>query len=198
VNVLSEIRAEVKRKLIHMIPGFLAIPVVVWIGNPIATLIAAFFLAIYSIHEAKLRLGLKFDVPIASQTFKVMARREELEKGYFTGAVYFWACTLAIVAIMEPVRAAAAVMVSSFGDAAAAIMGKAIPLVKLPYNPSKSLGGFLGMLVMSALSCLVAGIPITVSLVVAAVSALVESLTRVSVLDELTVPVVAALLLQLY
>jgi len=88
-----------------------------------------------------------------------MARREELEKKYFTGTIYFWGCTLAIVALMEPVKAAAAVMISSFGDAAAAIVGKGFNSPKLPCNPRKTLAGTLAMFLASLASCILAGIP---------------------------------------
>jgi len=195
IPVKPETLRELRRKSIHLIPGFCAIPVVVWLGNPVASIIAAFFFAVYALHEAALRLNLKLSVPIASQTFKIMARREELEKRYFTGTVYFWGCTLAIVALMEPVKAAAAVMVSSFGDAAAAIVGKELASPRLPYNPSKTLAGSLAMFLASLASCILAGVPLLTSLITSLVSTLAESLTRTSVLDELTVPVTAALLL---
>jgi len=193
--VKKEVIKEIKRKSIHLIPGFCAVPVVVWLGNPIATIIAAFFFTIYTLHEAALRFGWSIDIPIASQTFKIMARREELEGKYFTGTVYFWGCTLAIVALMEPVRAAAAVMVSSFGDAAAAIIGKQFNNIKLPYNPRKTLAGSIAMFLTSLVSCLIVGVPLTPSLVTSLVSTIVESLTKNSILDELTVPITAALLL---
>ncbi len=121
-----------------------------------------------------------------------MAREEELKGRYFTGTVYFWACTLAIVALMEPHLAAAAVMISSFGDAAAAITGKAIPKPKLPYNKAKTLAGSLAMFLTSTISCLAAGIPLPTALTASALSTLAESLTRKSVLDEATVPITAA------
>ena len=139
-----------------LIPGILAIPVVVWLGNPYATLISLFFLTIYAAHEVSLRYNLRWNVPIASHTFKVMARKEELEGKYFTGSVYFWVCTTIIVALMEPTRAAAAVMVSSFGDAAAAILDKALAGPMLPYNPRKTIAGSFAMLVTSILSCMTA------------------------------------------
>jgi len=193
----EEVIREIKRKSIHLIPGFLAIPVVVWLGNPYATLISLFFLAIYAAHEASLRLNLPWNVPIASHTFKVMARQEELKERYFTGSVYFWACTTIIVALMEPTRAAAAVMISSFGDAAAAIVGKAIASPAIIYNPRKTLAGSLAMLAASLLSCLVASIQLNTSIIVSLAATLIESLTRNSVLDELTVPSAAAVLLHL-
>ena len=193
----EEVIGEIKRKSIHLIPGFMAIPVVVWLGNPYATAIALFFLALYSLHELVLRLGLNVDVPIVSHTFRVMARREELEGRYFTGTVYFWACTTAIVALMEPWRASAAVMVSSFGDAAAAILGKAFRTPSLPFNPRKTVGGLVAMFLASLASCLLARVPLTTSLIVSAAAAAVEGLTRISVLDELTVPITAAVLLHL-
>ncbi|ABL78847.1 diacylglycerol/polyprenol kinase family protein [Thermofilum pendens] len=193
----QETLRELRRKSIHVIPGVLAIPVVVWLGNPIATAIAAFFFALYAVHEAVLRLGLRVEVPIASHTFRVMARREELEGGYFTGTVYFWFSTLLIVALMEPHRAAASVMVSSFGDAAAAVVGREVGGPRLPFNRRKTLAGSAAMFLAAFASCLVAGVPLFPSLVASIVSTLAEAATTSSTLDELTVPAASALTLGL-
>lgn len=192
-----ETLAELRRKSIHLIPGACAIPVVVWLGNPAATAIAAFFFSIYTAHEVVLRLGLKVKIPIASDTFRVMARKEELEGRYFTGTVYFWLCTLLIVALMEPHRAAAAVMISSFGDAAAAVVGRELGGPRLPFNPRKSLPGSLAMLAASLASCALAGVPATAAVSASLAATAAEALTRPSTLDELTVPLAAAVALQL-
>jgi len=191
-----EVAAEIRRKSIHMIPGFLAIPVVVWLGNPYATLIAAFFLALYALNEVSLRLGLNWRIPIAWHTYRFMARREELEKRYFTGTVYFWAVTTAVVFLLEPRLAAAAVMISSFGDASAAIVGKVLEGPRVPPG-NKTLTGFAAMFLASLASALLCGVSFEASLLASLLAALAELLTPLSTLDELTVPAVAAAVLQL-
>lgn len=184
----TEVVAEIRRKSIHTIPGFLAYPVIIYLGKPVALAISAFFLVLYALNEVSLRKGLRFKVPIAYHTYRVMARREELEGRYFTGTIYFWSLTLTTIMLLEPLKAVAAVMVSSFGDAAAAIAGKAFGGVKLPFNERKTITGSLAMFAVSSLSCLLVGLPQTLSVVVAAVATAAEAFTRSSVLDELTVP----------
>ena len=184
----AEVAAELRRKSIHVIPGFLAYPVIIYLGKPAALIISALFLALYALNEVPLRKGLRLKVPITYHTCMVMARREELEGKYFTGTIYFWFTTPVTIALLEPLRAVAAVMVSSLGDAAAAIAGKALGGVRLPFNRGKTLSGSLAMLAVSALSCLLAGLPLYLSATVAVVATVVEALTRSSVLDELTVP----------
>ncbi|QOJ78769.1 hypothetical protein IG193_08475 [Infirmifilum lucidum] len=192
----EEVVAEIRRKSIHAIPGFMAIPVVVWLGNPYATAIACFFLVLYALNEASLRLKLNWRIPIAWHTYRLMARRDELERGYFTGTVYFWAVTTAVVWLMEPHLAAATVMVSSFGDAAAAIFGKALGGPRVPLS-NKTLTGFAGMFLASMASTLICGVRVEAALLASLLSAAVELATPLSTLDELTVPVTAALSLQL-
>jgi len=195
--VRPDVVAELRRKSIHVIPGFLAYPVIIYLGKPAALIISAFFLALYALNEVSLRKGLRIKVPIAYHTYRVMARREELEGGYFTGTVYFWSLTLVTIALLEPLKAVAAVMVSSLGDAAAAITGKALGGARLPFNRRKTVAGSLAMFAVSMVSCLLVGLPPSLSAVVAAVATVAEALTRSSVLDELTVPlaVLATLLL---
>ncbi|WFO75716.1 hypothetical protein J4526_02270 [Desulfurococcaceae archaeon MEX13E-LK6-19] len=187
----DEVIREVKRKSIHVIPGFLAIPIIIWIGQYIALIIAIFFFIIYSLNEIMLRKNINIKIPIAYQTYRFMARRDELEKRYFTGTVYFWGFTILIIALLPPIEAAAAIMISSLGDAAAAIIGKMCGQPRLPYNRNKSLCGTLAMFLVSYLSCIIAGVPSLQSILASSSSAVVESLTTRSVLDEITVPLTA-------
>ncbi len=189
---ISQVLFEVKRKSIHVIPGFAAIPIVVWLGKHVAIPIAVLFLALYTLNELYLKGIVKFKAPIAYQTYRIMARREEVEKRYFTGTIYFWTMTVAVIVLLEPVKAAATVMVSSLGDAAAAITGKAFPNPRNPLNRGKSIAGSIAMFAVSLLSCIVAGISVKTSLIVALLATVTEALTTISVLDELTVPVVTA------
>lgn len=193
----SEVVAELRRKSIHVIPGFLAYPVVMWLGRLAGVLISALFLLLYLLNELSLRKGLRVKVPIAYHTYRVMAREEELKGRYFTGTIYFWLLTLVTILLLEPQRAVAAVMVSSLGDAAAAITGKAIGGARWPFNKRKTLAGSLAMLAVSISSCLLVGIQLPASLAVPLIATIVEASTRPSVLDELTVPLAALVVLLL-
>jgi phytol kinase len=195
--VKSEVVAELRRKSIHVIPGFLAYPVVMWLGRLAGVLISALFLLLYLLNELSLRKGLRVKVPIAYHTYRVMAREEELKGRYFTGTIYFWLLTLVTILLLEPQRAVAAVMVSSLGDAAAAITGKAIGGARWPFNKRKTLAGSLAMLAVSISSCLLVGIQLPASLAVPLIATIVEASTRPSVLDELTVPLAALVVLLL-
>ena len=183
---------EIKRKSIHVIPGFLAIPFVVWLGRPIALATSLFFLTLYTLNEASLRKNLGWKVPIAYHTYKIMARREELEGRTFIGTVYFWSLTSLIIALLPPEPAAAAIMVSSLGDAVAAIVGRAMPRPRNLLNSRKSLAGSLAMLLVSTFVCTLVGFDIIKSLAIALLSTIVEACTKKSVNDEITVPLAAA------
>ncbi len=189
----KDVLREIKRKSIHVIPGLFAIPFIEWLGKPHALAVSAFFFTLYSLNEYALRTGKKWSVPIAGHTFRIMARREELEKRTFIGTVYFWGLTILIIAFLPPAQAAATVMISSFGDAAAAIIGKALGGPRIPYNKRKTVIGSAAMFLVSATSCLVAGIQLYPSLFASGISTIVESLTRTSVNDEITVPLVAGI-----
>jgi len=189
LDVRSALR-ELKRKSIHMIPGFAAIPIVVWLGRSWGIAISCLFLALYTLNELHLKGFIKREIPIATHTFKIMARREEIEKRTFIGTVFFWSTTLALIALLPPARAAAAVMISSFGDAAAAIVGKLVGGPRVPMS-NKTVAGSLAMFVTSIACVSLAGIPMVPGLIAATASTIAEAFTKISVLDELTVPIVA-------
>ncbi len=191
----DEVLREVKRKSIHVIPGFAAIPIVVWLGKVVAIPIALLFLTLYLLNELHLKGLIRRPIPIATHTFRIMARREEIERRTFIGTIFFWSLTVIIIALLPPVKAAAAIMVSSFGDAAAAIVGKAFPKPSLPFNKRKSVWGSIAMFCISTICCIVAGVELGASLIASGISAFVEALTHISYLDELTVPIAASLVL---
>lgn len=188
----DDVVREVRRKSIHIIPGVMAIPVVVWGGKLVSVPIAAFFFALYLLHEVSLRMNLRFRVPIAYHTYTMMAREEEIKGKHFRGATYFWGITLLLVALLPPIHAAASVMVSAFGDAAAAIVGKAVGGPRLPLVPRKTVAGTTAMFLAGTASCLVVGLPVVIALLTAATSTIAEWLCKRSVDDELAVPAVAA------
>ena len=187
----EEVLKEIKRKSIHVIPGFFAIPFIEWLGKPYALAVSILFFTLYALNEYALRTGKNWKVPIAGHTYEIMARKEELEKKTFIGTVYFWGLTILIIAFLPPQQAAAAIMISSFGDAAAAIVGKAVGGPRIPYNRRKTVSGSIAMFIVSLISCLLAGVSIYAGIIVSLLSTIAESLTTVSVNDEISVPVTA-------
>ncbi len=155
--------------------------------------IAAFFFTLYLLHEVSLRMNLRFKAPIAYHTYMMMAREEEIKEKHFRGATYFWGVTLLLVALLPPIHAAVSVMVSAFGDAAVAIVGKAVGGPRLPLVPRKTLAGTTAMFLAGITSCLAVGLPVLIALLTATTSTVAEWFCKRSVDDELTVPAVAAL-----
>lgn len=184
---------EVRRKSIHMIPGFFAIPFIYWLGRGVAAAVSALFFTLYALNELSLRGVIRVKVPIAYHTYMFMARRWELENKTFIGTVYFWGVATLAIILLPPTASAAAIMVSSFGDAAAAIIGKLVGGPLNPINPRKTLAGSAAMLLVSTLSCMVAGYDAAASLVIALAATLVEAATRRSLDDEYSVPIAAAI-----
>ncbi len=189
----TEVIKEIKRKSIHVIPGFMAIPFVIWLGKLVAFSTSLLFFTLYTINELSLKKNLGLKVPIAYQTYVIMARREEIENKTFLGTVYFWGLTTAIILLLPPNPAAAAIMVSSLGDAAAAIIGKLLPTPRNPLNPRKSIMGSFAMFAISVIVCLIVGLSLYGSLMIASTSTLVEAFTKKSINDELTVPIVSGI-----
>ncbi len=186
---------ELKRKSIHMIPGFLAMPIIYGLGKYIAALIALLFLIIYTLHELSLKGIINIKVPIASQTFRIMAREEELKGRFFTGTIYFWSSTLLIILIFPETVSTAAIMVSSLGDAMAAIIGRGLGNIRIPYCKRKSVEGTVAMFITSLVCILLQGYNITIAIISALISTFMETLPIHYTLDEITVPWSAALVL---
>jgi phytol kinase len=184
---------EIRRKSIHVIPGFLAIPFIIVLGKIVALLTSLGFFILYLLNEISLRRNLGWRVPIAYHTYIVMARREELVDRTFIGTVYFWGLTTIAIALLPPQPAAATVMISSLGDAAAAIMGKAYPYPRNPLNRRKSISGSISMFIVSIISCLLVGYSILGAIILSMIASLTEALTKKSVNDELSVPAITGI-----
>ena len=84
-------KREIRRKSIHMIPGILG-PVVVLlpayifseiIGRTLGVIISLFFFIIYTLNHLHLKGKIKYEIPIGTSTFRIMARENELESSTF-------------------------------------------------------------------------------------------------------------------
>ncbi|RLF21945.1 MAG: hypothetical protein DRN15_10315 [Thermoprotei archaeon] len=189
---------EVKRKSIHIIPGVLGPPIVLTIGRWSA-LIALFFLILYVLEEIRLRLGLDIRIPVASNTFEIMAREEEKAKGRFTGTVYFWSCTLLLLSlpIFDLKIALAAIMISSLGDAMAAIVGKAVGRTNIPYCKRRTMEGSIAMFLTSLLTT-TPFVGVELAFIGALIGTLAETIPIHYTYDEISVPMASAMAMQLY
>jgi len=213
LKLKDETKREIKRKSIHMIPGILG-PIVVllpaylfgdFVGRMSGVLISLFFFLIYTLNELYLRGILKRPVPIASSTFEVMARQNELEGRTFMGPVYFWGVLVIMFMFLDLHAAMAGVWISAIGDAAAAIFGKQFGKTKIPYNKRKSVQGTLAFFLFSFVGValiLLANPPSTpiswlyLAILASLLGAFLESLPGHYLLDEITVPLITTLFVQ--
>ncbi|MFZ2493971.1 MAG: hypothetical protein WA208_21025, partial [Thermoanaerobaculia bacterium] len=89
----------------------------------------------------------------------------------------------------------------AFGDGIATLAGKAMPLRPLPWNPSKSWGGFLGFLIVGSATGISLGYWLGYErpgvIVLAAFCAAVAESLAINLDDNLTVPAAAAVALVL-
>lgn len=185
---------ELKRKSIHMIPGFLAYPILVFLGRTIGLWIAVLFFFLYLWNELYIKGFVPYEAPITTKTYQIMARKEEIEKRHFMGALYFWGFAILIIYFLNPLEAVIAITIASFGDAVAAIIGRYLHKPKIPWNPRKSIFGSLAMLIISVLICTLLGLELKNGIFISSMATLAESLPQPSVIDEVTVPGILLLL----
>jgi len=123
---------EVLRKAIHIAVGFGAISLK-WLPWRLAAAIAALFVVVnwLVLHRV---VG------------KSVARHP---RGYDAGIVVYPAAICALILIFNWHVSLAAVgwVILAFGDGAATLVGRAMPLARLPWNRAKSWGGTIGFIV---------------------------------------------------
>src|SRR5947209_18841625 len=124
---------EALRKSIHIAIGLLAVTLK-WIPWRLAAAIAAVFVIInwFVLHRL---VG------------KSVARHE---RGYDAGIVLYPLAVCALIIIFNWHIALAAVgwVILAFGDGSATIVGRALPIARLPWNREKSWGGSLAFLIV--------------------------------------------------
>ncbi len=207
----SEVILEIKRKCIHaLITGTIA-PLVI-LGIPNALLARAIGIGLYSIFlilfvllEFSLRTGRNWNIPFSSRAYKIMANEYELKNKTMMGGVFICLSGLIVVSFLKLPCALVGIMVLSYGDSAASIFGKTFPNHAIFYNKRKHWEGTAAFVIVSfvvtafVLAFSITSIPtlLGISLVIASVSALIESLPAKYYYDNLTIPLCAALLAQL-
>lgn len=163
------------------------------------------FLALFVLLELSLRTGSNWHIPFATRAYKIMANPYELQNKTMLGGVFICLSGLLAVSFLNLYAALVGIMVLSFADSAASIVGKAFPSHPIPYNIRKHWEGTLAFAAVSfaVTAFVLAFIPVAlpkklaISLTVALVTALAESLPITYYYDNFTVPLSAALLIQL-
>jgi dolichol kinase len=163
------------------------------------------FLTLFVLLEFSLRTGRKWYIPFASRVYHIIANGYELENKTMLGAVFFCLSGLIVVSFLELHAALVGIMIASYADSAASIVGKAYPKHAIGYNKRKHWEGTAAFAIVGFIvtAFVLAFVPVAlpklfvISLLTASVSALVESLPMKFYYDNLTVTLVAALLAQL-
>ncbi len=203
-----EVKAEIKRKSIHaFITGTVAPLLILGISNTLLTrtlgiILYSVFLSLFVLLEFSLRTGRNWNVPFALKAFQIMANGYELENKTMIGGLFICLSGLILVSFFELHLALVGIMVLSYGDSAASIVGKAYPKHSISYNKVKHWEGTIAFVVVAFLvtAFSLAFISITlakffeISIIVAVVTAFLESLPIKYYYDNLTIPLCATLL----
>ena len=175
---------EALRKSIHIAIGFAAISLK-WLPWRLAAGVAAVFVVVNWLVLHRI-VG------------KRVARHA---RGYDAGIVLYPAAVCALILIFNWHIALAAVawVILAFGDGSATLIGRAMPIAKLPWNRDKSWGGLVAFILIGgaasyAISRFFGGPGTNAVLAAVVISAFVESLP-LGINDNITVPATAAAVL---
>lgn len=163
------------------------------------------FLVLFVLLEISLRTGKNWNIPFASAAYKVMANDYELENKTLLGGVFICLSGLLVVSFLKLPSALVGIMVLSYADSAASIVGKAYPNHAILYNKRKHWEGTAAFAVTGfiatafILSFTINSFPtlVGIALLISSISAVIESLPLKYYYDNLTIPFCAALLAQL-
>ena len=126
------------------------------------------------------------------------------ERGWDWGIVLYPAAVLALIVIFNwhIEIAAVAWAIMAFGDGFATLLGRALPLARLPWNREKSLGGSIAFLLFGSAAALamarVFGGPSLTAITVAVITAAIAESMPLRLNDNVVVPATAAGMLAIF
>ncbi|MCX5776974.1 MAG: SEC59/DGK1/VTE5 family protein [Candidatus Firestonebacteria bacterium] len=201
-------KKELIRKSIHLFSViFLVVYVLVanFVNHKIALLFLSFLLVIlFELEYARVEVGAK--IPLLR---KLWEYRRDKEKNHMGAEIYFLLGAIISLAIYDLRIAAAGILMVTFGDMAAAVIGTRFGRTPLPYIKDKAWEGFLAELAVNLLigfivlrqpvngkmwwdgSLFPAGEPMWIIIVIMAVTATVVETAVKKLDDNLLVPVIA-------
>ncbi len=213
--VVDSYNKEIGRKIIHVLAlGYLAVYFVfaVWYNHRAALLVLSGILAVQIVLEY-IRLRLKLNLPLLRYLYTFRRRRERNALG---GELYFLLGVLVSLSVFEISIAVVAVLMTVFGDLAAALVGKKYGRIRpLVFGGKKSLeGAAAGLLANLGAGFLflhfsgagnlwwhqvaqgsvgLAGLQLWPVVVVMALAATVVELTISRINDNLTIPLISGI-----
>ncbi|NOZ08707.1 MAG: hypothetical protein GXO91_07530 [FCB group bacterium] len=182
---------EFLRKLIHLISAVLGIGVL----TLDRTIVLPVFIALGILLPAMdlLRFRVRFFDSIFKALFGYVARPYEM-KG-LTGASYVFISAAVCVLLFDRVAAGTGLLFMSVGDAFAAIVGEKYGKTRIR---GKSLEGTLSFIsVCFVVVLLVPGLSLITGLTAAVIAAVIELIPFESLDDNLMIPIVSALIIQI-
>ena len=181
---------EIFRKITHL--GAISIPVIYYFfGDVIIYYLAAAFVFSLIIDMIRFYGGKKSKTFIV-RYLGIMIRRHESKD--FTGATYILASSIIAIFIFQKPIAVTSIAFVVVGDTAGAIIGRIWGKVKYK---SKSLEGSIGFfMACTAVALIVPELPFWVKIAGAFVATITEAFT-VKIDDNLTVPLISGLVMQL-
>lgn len=208
----DNVRQEIKRKCIHGgLTGTIAPLLIILVEDQVFLRVLGLtlygvFLVLFLLLEYSLRENKNWNVPFAFYAYKIMANDCEKENRTFLGAIFIILSGILLVSFFDLFAALVGIMVLSYADSAAAIFGKAYPSKPIIYNKEKHLEGSVAFGAVAFIVTLVAlyfspmAFPVTIlsASAISVVTVLVESLPIKYYYDNLTVPISAGLLAQIF
>lgn len=136
---------------------------------------------------------------------RIFGRRvSRAERGWDIGIILYPLAVLAAIVLFRdtPVNAAYVWVILAFGDGLAAVIGRAFPVARLPWNPAKSWGGLFTFLIAGLLSTFAIArlfdAPFSALIIAAVVLAAIAESLPFGVDDNIVVPLVVAVVLMTF
>lgn len=182
---------EVKRQAVHM-SGLLVAVAYLSAGKSIALALTLAGLGASLLVSQTFKRG----NPLAGKIVDKLERKEAREKFPVQGAIFFFLGVGLSILLFSPYLAPAIILIITIGDAFSTLVGLRWGSVKLPYNSKKSLQGSMGFLVSSFIATSFL-LPYQLAFVGSLVGALAESFSKGSAEDNIFVPLLSGLVMQL-
>ena len=183
---------EVKRKVFHMIFG-VSIIAVMYLFKDMGQLFLLTFLAMCMVVS---HLYNKIRLPIVRYFIEGFGRRAETDSFPGKGGILFLATALVLFTIMPIEYAAASVMILALGDTFANIVGRLFGKTYMPFSEEKKLEGTMAGINAATIGASIF-VPVLMAFIASFIAMLVESVDTNWLDDNITVPLVAAIVLSL-
>ncbi len=182
----TTLRHELKRKTLHLLAGILLVVLALYsqeLGKRLVLLILSFFL-IALLEIEFIRIELKKKIPLIQDLWR------KKEHNRIGGEVFFVIGGILSIGIFDTNIAVAAILMTTFGDLAAALIGKAYGTHWLPYPKNKAWEGVLAELGINLLIGFLT-LPHPLLVIVMAFTATLVETFSIKLDDNLLIPLFA-------